>query len=118
MTETAGRMADRIRWSWGVAGIGLSIAALAAIVPLVGLPGLGPLYWLGIALSLGGILGAAVIESRAKHLRCGIGVVSGVLGVLIAACGIENQILAVTVVGMLVVVIAAAVVFADARRVA
>lgn len=118
MTEIAERMADRIRWSWGVAAIGLSIAVLAAIVPFVGLPGLGPLYWLGIALSLGGILGAAVFGSQSIRPRFGIGVVSGVGGVLVAAYGVENQMIVATIVGILVVVIAATVVFADTRRVA
>ena len=118
MTELPERLTARIRRGFAVAGIGLSVATLVAVAGSVGLGALRPLYWLGIALALGGVLGAAVIEARATRSRYGIGVVSGVLGVLIAAYGVENHVLVATTAGILFVVIGAAVVVVDTQRVA
>jgi len=116
MTERAREDADGVRWTGRLAVAGLAIAAVTALVASLGLVLPDVVYWLGIVLSLGGVIGAAVYESRGSSVRYGAGVVSAVAGVLVVAYGIENGVLPATLLGVLVVGVGAAAAIVATRR--
>jgi uncharacterized membrane protein HdeD (DUF308 family) len=117
MTESADPLPDDLRWGWRLALGGLAMAALAMAVTSVGIGAVGPLYWVGIVLSVGGISGAAASGTLNWSAWYGGGVISGMAGVLVIAYGIENGMLPALVVGALVVAAGVVGVVVDTRRV-
>jgi uncharacterized membrane protein HdeD (DUF308 family) len=116
MTDASTRTIDGVRWSVQLAAIGLAIAALTVVVRFLGLGLPNPLYWLGILLSLGGIVGAAAYGSQYSNWQYGVGVISAVVGVLVLGYGVEKGVLLAAVVGVLVVIVGAAGVVVDTGR--
>lgn len=116
MTETDGHGPDGVRWSSRLAAVGLSIAVSAVAVASLGVRLPPALYWLGIAVSLGGVAGGAAYGSRSSGMRYGAGVLSALIGVLVAGYGVESGVLPAVAVGIVAVVVGTVGVIADARR--
>lgn len=108
MTDASMPTTDSVRWSIQLAAVGLAIAALIVVVGFIGLDLPNPLYWIGILLSVGGIVGAAAYGSQYSNWQYGAGVLSAVVGVLVLGYGVEKGRLLAAVVGVLVVIVGAA----------
>jgi uncharacterized membrane protein HdeD (DUF308 family) len=117
MTDVSMPTVDSGRWSVQLAAVGLAIAALTVVVGFFGLVLPSSLYWIGILLSLGGIVGAAAYGSRDSNWQYGAGVISAVVGVLVLGYGVEKGILLATVVGVLLIIVGVAGVVTTRREV-
>jgi hypothetical protein len=117
MTEPSDPLPESVNWSVRLAAVGLGLATLTVVVASVGptLPGL--LYWSGITLSIGGVVGAAAYGSSGSSYQYGAGVVAAVVGVLVVAYGVESGTLSTTVVGVVVTALGVAGVLLDTRGV-
>ena len=106
-TDASMPTADSSRWSVQLAAVGLAIAALTVVVGFLGLELPSLLCWIGILLSLSGIVGAAAYGSQNSNWQYGAGVISAVVGVLVLGYGVEKGVLLATVVGVLVIIVGA-----------
>jgi len=106
----------RIRWSWRVAVVGLGMAVVSFLLASLGPEPFQPLYWVGIAVALVGLVGSAVFGAQDSNARYGIGVLAAVVGVLVLAFGVENGIVPVAAGGALLIIAGAIGVVTDTRR--
>lgn len=116
MTDKSRSTADGVRWTGRLAILGFAIAAVTAIAATLGRTLPDPIYWLGIVLSIGGILGATAVIARSSHIGYGAGVISAMAGVLVIGYGFESEILLVTIVGGILVLAGATGIVVDTRR--
>jgi uncharacterized membrane protein HdeD (DUF308 family) len=115
MSDSSEPSEDAVRWTGRLAAAGLGIAAVVGTVAALGISLPGSVYWLGIVVALGGILGATVVIFRASSAKDALGVIAAVFGVLLCGYGVENGVLVATVVGVLFLVVGAIGVVVDTR---
>ena len=117
MSEAPDSLSKGVRWGSRLAAVGLMIAALSVVVASAGLEVVGPLYWIGILLSVGGVVGAAVREAQNSDGWYEGGAILALVGVLVIAYGIENGGILPTVVGALAIAAGAGGVIVGTQRV-
>jgi uncharacterized membrane protein HdeD (DUF308 family) len=116
MSDSSEPSKNAVRWTGRLAAAGLGIATVVGTVAALGISLPGSVYWFGIVVAFGGILGATVVISRASSARDALGVIAAVLGVLLGGYGIEHEVLVATAVGVLFILAGATGVIVDTRR--
>jgi len=116
MTEGTSVLSDGVRWASRLAVVGVVLAALTVTVSLVGVELIDPLYWVGVLLSIGGVVGAAILQSESSRVRYAGGVILTMVGVLVLGYGVESGSLSALFVGVIICVVGVIGSVLDTRR--
>lgn len=116
MTEGTSVLSDGVRWASRLAVVGVVLAALTVAISLVGVELIDPLYWVGVLLSIGGVVGAAILEPESSRVRYAGGVILTMVGVLVLGYGVESGNLLALFVGVIIFIVGVAGFVVDTRR--